>query len=152
MVISSDEERYTFSSLMSLLIECERKLEQYYQKASTATDDSEVASMLADYAKKTSQSIELVQKARVETVVEMALEPITDLKLAELVKNINSGLEVGKAGYVQGLVTIEGAVSQLYSQASPKVANMSAETSELLMRLSRESVERVHELEQSLTH
>ena len=152
MVISSDEERYTFSSLMSLLIECERKLQQYYEKVSITTVNPQVASMLADYAKKTSQNVELMQKARVETIVEMALEPITDLKLAELVKSISSGLEVGKAGYVQGLVTIEGAVSQLYSQASPKVANMSAETSELLMRLSRESVERVHELELSLTH
>jgi hypothetical protein len=152
MVISSDEERYTFSSLMTLLIECERKLQQYYQKASITTDDSEVASILTDYAKKTLQSIDLMQRARVETVVEMALEPITNLKLAELVKSIDSGIEVGKAGYVQGLVTIEVAVSQLYSQVSPKIANMSAETSELLMRLSRESVERVHELEQSLTH
>jgi len=141
----ADDERYTFSSLMTLLIECERKLQQHYQKASTTMHNLELTSLLAEYAKEISQSIELMQKARVETVVEMALEPITDLKLAETVRSIDGEIEVG---YVQELVIIERTVSQLYLQASPKVANMSAEASELLKRLSRDSVERAHKLAQ----
>jgi len=92
-----------------------------------------------------------MQKARVETIVEMALEPITNLKLAELMIPIDRGIELGSTGYVSALMTIERAVSQLYLQVSQKLATMSAETGELLMRLSRDSDERFHILEQSVS-
>ena len=144
------DERYTFSSLMTLLIECEEKLEHYYQMASGRMDNPQLGTVLADYSKEISRNVQSMRRARVETVVEMALEPITDLNLAQSVRSIDGVIEVGKAGYLHGLMTMEGAVSQLYLQASPKIANMSAEASELLMRLSRDSIERVHKLEQTL--
>lgn len=152
MVSLADDERYTFSSLMTLLIECEEKLEHYYQLASTRMDDPQLGTLLTDYSKEISRSVQSMRRTRIETVVEMALEPITDLKLAQSVRSIDGAIEVGKAGYLHGLMTMEGAVSQLYLQASPKIANISAEASELLMKLSRDSLERVHKLEQALKH
>ena len=150
--MSLADERYTFSSLMTILIECEEKLERYYQMASARMDDPQLGTVLSDYSKEVSRSVQSMRRARVETVVEIALEPITDLKLAQSVRSIDGIIEVEKEGYLHGLMTMEGAVSQLYLQASPKIANMSAEASELLLRLSRDSIERVHELEQTLKH
>jgi len=151
-MVSLADERYTFSSLMTILIECEEKLERYYQMASARMDDPQLGTVLSDYSKEVSRSVQSMRRARVETVVEIALEPITDLKLAQSVRSIDGIIEVEKEGYLHGLMTMEGAVSQLYLQASPKIANMSAEASELLLRLSRDSIERVHELEQTLKH
>jgi len=143
----AEDERYTFSSLMSLLIECENKLQKYYLTASAATSDSQLATVLADFAKSISRSVASMQRARVETVVEMTLEPISNLKIADQISSINRGIEIGKAGYVQALTPLEGAVSQLYLQVSPKLASMSAETGELLLKLAREGNERVNALE-----
>jgi len=145
----TEDERYTFSSLITLLIECESTLHQYYLDASTATSDPQLATALANFAKSIARSVDSMQRARVETVVEIALEPITNLRLSDLMSSIDR-VEIGRTGYGETLMALEGVVSQLYRQASPKLASMSAEIGELLLRLSRDSDERVRELEKSM--
>jgi len=144
----TDEERYTFSSLMTLLIETETKLKQLYETIAEGTGLPKLRSLLFDYCKSSLKRTEMMRTSRVERVVEMALEPITGLKLTELVEKINTTIEDGRVSNIEKARTIEKTISELYARASPTIMQISAETSELLMALSRESMERFRELEQ----
>lgn len=145
------EERYTFSSLMTVLIESERKLGELYEIASSEADDAKVKFLLSDSEKNSSTRIEKMQRARVESVVEMALEPLSGLELGELLTRIRATLQSDRMSNLEKVTNLERALSELYARASPKVAQISADTSELLMALSRESMERLCELEHYVT-
>jgi hypothetical protein len=142
------ETKYTFSSLMRLLIENERKLEELYERAAKATNDPELRILLSNSSKKGLKRIERMRTARVETVVEIALEPITDLILNDLLATINS--TIGNAGLsdLEKTQALERTTSELYSRTSPKISQISAETGELLNAFANESKERLLELEQ----
>lgn len=144
----TDEERYTFSSLMTLLIETEGKLKQLYEAMANGADNLKLKSLLSDYGKSTLKRMEMMQRARVESVVEIALEPITTLKLAEPMAKINAAIESESPSDLEKVMTLERIISELYVLASPKIMRTSAETGELLMALSRESMERLFELRQ----
>ena len=144
----TDEEKYNFGSLMSLLIESERKLKELYETTARTTSHPELKLLLSNSGKNSLKRMEKIGRARVETVVEMALEPITDLKLNELLAKINSTIENGRITGLQKVVTLERTISELYSRTSPKIKQISAEAGELLTALSHESTERLTELEQ----
>ena len=144
----TDEQKYTFSSLMTLLIESERKLGQFYEGMRAGTDQTKLKSLMSDYAKKSLGRMEKMRKTRVETVVEMTLEPITGLNLDELLEEFNSTAESRRLTDFQKAMTLERTISELYARASPKIMQISAETSELLTALSRESADRCNELKQ----
>jgi len=143
----TDEERYTFSSLMSLLIEIEGKLGQLYEAMVKTTDEPKLKSLLSDYHKNSLKRMEMMRRARVESVVEFTLQPITGLKLTEPMAKMHAAIE-SKSPSLEKTMTIEKAVSELYVIVSPKIIQISADTGELLLTLSRESTERFHELEQ----
>lgn len=142
----TDEERYTFSSLMSLLIESERKLQKLYEMTAEETSRPELKSLLSDYGKKSLKRIDMMQKARIESVVEMTLEPVT-LNLSELLAKINQRVKNEGATNLEEVVALERIISELYARTSPKIMQMSADTGELLAALSRESAEHERELE-----
>lgn len=144
------EEKYTFSSLMSLLIESERKLKELYEIAARTTSDPELKLLLSNSGKNSLKRMEKMRTARVETVVEIALEAITGLKLNELLAKINATIENGRITNLEKVLTLERTISELYSRTSPKIKQISAETGELLTALSHESTERLLELEQHL--
>jgi glutamate synthase domain-containing protein 3 len=144
----ADEERYTFSSLMSLLSEAESKLKQLYETLTKETSEPKLKSLLSDYDTNSSRRMEMMRRTRVESVVEFMLEPITGLKLAEPISAIKTTIEKQSLSSLEKAVTVERIISELYSSASPKTMPTSADAGELLARLSRESMERVHELEQ----
>jgi len=150
--LSRDEERYTFGSLMAVLIESERKLKELYERAAEGISGAEVKSVVSEYGRNCSKRMEAMWKARVETVVEMALEPITSPKFAELLGIINSTIQSVRVSNLEKLRTLERVVSELYAEASPKITQISAETGELLAALSRESAEHARELERYLQH
>ena len=145
--MTHEEERYTFSSLMTLLISSETKLKELYETVTEATGDTKLKSILSEFGKNGSKRLEMMQKARRESVVEMMLQPITGLKLAELGSKIQGAIEDTSVSELQKLIILEDTVSELYARASPGTMQISADTGQLLMVLSRESMERKHELE-----
>jgi hypothetical protein len=146
----ADEERYTFSSLMSLLSEAESKLKQLYETLAKEIGEPKLKSLLSDFDRNSSRRMEMMRRTRVESVVEFMLEPITGLKLSEPIAAIKTAIEKQSQSSLEKAVTVERIISELYSSASPKIMATSADAGELLARLSRESMERVHELEQYL--
>ena len=146
----TDEERYNFSSLMSLLSEAEGKLKQLYETLVKETSEPKLKSLLSDYDRSSSKRLEMMRRTRVESVVEFMLEPITGLKLAEPISAIKTTIEKQSLSSLEKAVTVERIISELYSSASPKIMPTSADAGELLARLSRESMERVHELEEHI--
>lgn len=144
------EERYTFGSLMSLLTESERKLKEVYEAAAKTSNDPQLKALLSDFGRNSSKRIERIRTARIETVVEMTLESITGLRLTEPLTRINATIENGQMSNLEKLLTLERAISELYSRTSPKVKQISAETGELLTALCDESTARVLELEHYL--
>jgi len=146
-----DEERYTFSSLMTLLIDSQRKLKDLYERTSKETDDASLKSLLSQLGRRSSVRIDKIQRARIESVVEIALEPVTGLKLSTTLARITSTIGDQSTSSLEKLATLENAVSELYAKASPKIAQISADTSELLSALSRESLERSNEITKFLS-
>lgn len=146
----TDEERYTFSSLMTILIESEEKLSKLYEAMAQGADDPRLRSLVSDYNKNSLKRIEMMRRARVERVVEIALEPITSLKLADPIAEINAATENESLSKLDKAIALEKTVSELYATASPKIMQTSADTGELLLALSRESSERINELEKHL--
>jgi len=144
----TDETKYTFSSLMRLLIENERKLEEHYERAAKAAGDPELRVFLSNLGKVGLRRIERMRTARVETVVEIALEPITDLNLNDLLATINSTIGNTRTSDLEKTRALERAISELYSRTSPKINQISAETGDLLSSFAHESQERVLELGQ----
>jgi len=144
----TDEERYNFSSLMSLLSEAESKLKHLYETLAKETGEPKLKSLLSDHDRNSSKRMKMMRRARVESVVEFMLEPITGLRLAEPIAAIKTAVENQSLSGLEKAVTVERIISELYATASPKIMSTSADAGELLARLSRESMERVHELEQ----
>jgi hypothetical protein len=148
--VTDDEERYTFSSLMTSLIGSETKLRELYETTTEATDDAKLKATLVEFGKNCSKRLEMMQRARRESVVEMMLQPITGLKLGELTSKIDKTFENTSLGGLERLIALEETVSELYARASPGTMEISADTGQLLIALSRESIERKHELERYL--
>jgi hypothetical protein len=146
----TDEERYNFSSLMSLLSEAEGKLKRLYETLVKETSEPKLKSLLFDYDRSSSKRLEMMRRTRVESVVEFMLEPITGLKLAEPIAAIKTTIEKQSLSGLEKAVTVERIISELYAAASPKIMPTSSDAGELLARLSRESMERVHELEEHI--
>ncbi len=146
----TDEERYNFSSLMSLLSEAEGKLKRLYETLVKETSEPKLKSLLSDYDRGSSKRLEMMRRTRVESVVEFMLEPITGLKLAEPIAAIKTTIEKQSLNGLEKAITVERIISELYAAASPKIMSTSSDAGELLARLSHESIERVHELEEHI--
>lgn len=142
------DERYTFSSLMSLLIEIEGKLRQLYEAMTKEIDEPKLKSLVSDYDRICMNRMDRMRKVRTESVVEFMLEPITDLRLADPVAKISAAIQNMSLGKLEKAITLERTISELYAVASPRIMQTSADAGELLATLSRESAERLHELEQ----
>jgi hypothetical protein len=148
--VTDEEERYTFSSLMTSLIGSETKLRELYETTTEATDDAKLKAILVEFGKNCSKRLEMMQRARRESVVEMMLQPITGLKLGELASKIDKTFENKSVGGLERLIALEETLSELYARASPGTMEISADTGQLLISLSHESMERKHELERYL--
>ena len=141
-------ERYTFSSLMSLLIESERKLKGLYEETLRETDEEKLKLFISETCKQNSKRVELMQKARIERVVEMTLEPITDLELTDLITRITNIVESRNVSNVQKTMRMEKTISELYVKVAPKIMGISSDTGDLILALSHESNDRQKILEQ----
>ena len=144
----TSDERYTFSSLMSLFIEIEGKLRTLYEAMMKEIDEPRLKSLVSEYDRICMKRMDRMQKVRTESVVEFMLEPITDLRLAEPVAKISAAIQNTSLGKLEKAIALERTISEVYAAASPRIMQTSADAGELLATLSRESTERLHELEQ----
>jgi hypothetical protein len=145
--MDDERERYTFSSLISSLIGMERRVKEFYQVTAVATERPDLKSLLSEFADNNSRRMEMMRKTRTESVVEMTLEPIAGLKLAGPLAEIDSAIRDERTADLEKLANLERTVSDVYTRASAKIRTMSAETSQLLETLARQSIERVNELD-----
>lgn len=144
----ADTNRYTFSSLMSLLIQTEGKLREFYERIGKETSEEKLKAFFTQLTKYSLRRINVMQKARVERVMELTLEPITDLNLTDLIATFKHALQDENMRPLERASRLEKTISELYARASPRIMQASPDTGELLLELSRESLERQHELEQ----
>ena len=141
-------ERFTFSSLMSLLIESEKKLKGLYEVSLNEISQEKLKRFILEAGKHSSKRIDLMQRARVERVVEMTLEPITDLELTDLITRITNIVESRNVSNVQKTMRMEKTISELYVKVAPKIMGISSDTGDLILALSHESNDRQKILEQ----
>jgi len=139
--------RYTFSSLMSLLIQTEAKMKEFYARVGKEIGEEETRLYFEQLAKYSSRRIDLMQKARVERVMEMTLEPITDLNLTDLITRFNDIIQDRNIRPLEKAARLEKTVSEVYTRTSPKIMQTSPDAGELLLELSHESLERKNQLE-----
>jgi len=138
----AEAERYTFAALISFLMQCENKLKEFYEAAAQKTDQTKLKSLFHTFSEQNLEHKGKMEKARRETLVEMALEPITGLRLNDCVAQIDAIIKNDNMNSVEKAVILEKVMQKLYSEASSKVMNASADTGELLSRLFQESVDR----------
>ena len=138
--------KYTFSHVMSSLVELESKLTEFYREAAKRTHQNELRDTFSSFSEKSSTRRDALERVRRESVVEMALEPITDLDLQTRSRQIDTVLRDGGMSDLQKAIALESVVQDVYSETSTKVIYTSADASILLDRLSQESLKRRNSL------
>jgi len=136
------EDRYTFSQVVSLLIELESTIAEFYKASAERTSRRDLREVFLALEKANLKRRESLSRVRQGTVIEMSLEPITGLQLEEYELHVKRVMEDGNLDDLQKAIALESITQDLYGRVSDKVANVSADTSELLSRLSQESLER----------
>ena len=138
--------KYTFSHVMSSLVELESKLTEFYREAAKRTHQNELRDTFSSFSEKSSTRKDALERVRRESVVEMALEPITGLELQTHSRQIDSVLRDEGMSDLQKATVLESVVQDVYTETSTKVIYTSADASILLDRLSQESLKRRNSL------
>lgn len=138
----TSEDRYTFSQVVSSLTELETTMTQFYRASAERASYGKLREVFLTFEKANLKRRESLSRVRQGTVIEMSLEPITGLQLKEYEFHVKRKMEDRKLDDLQKAIALESITQDLYDKVSDKVASMSADTSELLRRLSQESSER----------
>jgi hypothetical protein len=117
-----------------------------YRAASERSQPGTLRELFLSFSRANMEHIKFLTKARRETVIEMLLEPITGLGLEEQVLRAKQMIADQNLDDRNKAIQLEQTVQDLYNKTSAKVAYMSADTSELLKRLSEESAGRKNQL------
>ncbi len=144
----TDDHRYTFSSLMSVLIDSQSKLKRLYDEAAEKTNQLKLKSHLLETSNTVLKQTDMMRRARMQSVVEIALEPINGLKLNDVLDRLLVA-ERNTIDHLDKVAVYEKALSELYVRCSSLIEQMSADTSRLLLELSQECVERANWLSQT---
>ncbi len=137
-------ESYTFSALMRQVMEFEKILGEISGKMAEKFPGKKTLRELSEDSRKNVESLEKLVR---ETVVEMTLEPITGIDLAELTEKfgeMNDGTEPEK------IIEACNSLSELYAEISSKVKQMSAETSMYLKKINRKRKRMIQQLEREI--
>jgi len=138
----ASEDRYTFSQVMSSLIELESMIAKFYRASAERSEPSGSKEIFLAFEKVNRQRIDSLDRVRRETVVEMSLEPIAGLGLGEHMLHVKRMIEGESLGDAQKAIALEGVMKDIYRQASRKLEYVSAEACELLNKFSMESSRR----------
>jgi predicted transcriptional regulator len=132
---------------MSVLIDSQSKLKRFYDEAAEKTNQLKLKSHLLETSNIVLKQTDMMRRARMQSVVEIALEPIDGLKLNDVLERLLVA-ERNEADHLDKVAVYEKALSQLYARCSSLIEQMSADTSRLLLELSQECVERANWLSQ----
>jgi len=138
----ASEDRYTFSQVMSSLIELESMITEFYRASAERAKLGELREIFLAFEKANLKRRDSMGRVRRETVIEMSLEPITGVELSKYKFEVKRAIEDENLDDLQKALALEAIIQDLYGKASKKVAYVSADTSELLNRLAQESLER----------
>jgi hypothetical protein len=120
---------------------------EFYKVAAEETAQANLKSLFHSFSEKNREHKDRMERARRETVIEMALEPLTGLKLNEHLAQIDAIVNRDNMNSVEKAIALERIMQKIYNQASLKVMNRSADTGDLLSRLCQESMDRESMLE-----
>jgi len=140
----TSDNRYTFSQVVSLLIELESTIAKFYAASAERARRRDLREIFLTFEKANLKRRESLSRVRQGTVIEMSLEPITGLQLEKYELKAKHAMEDGNLDDLQKAIALESITQDLCRGVSDKVANVSADTSELLSRFSQESLERKH--------
>jgi hypothetical protein len=137
----ADENRYTFSSITSILIDNHLRLKQLYDALAIESAQPDLKAQLIEFSKTVSKQVDGIRRARMNSV-EISLEPIDDLQLGDLLARLH--VVTNAESPLERLINVERILSELYSQCAPRIERMSAEGSQLFSDLSQGCVERAN--------
>jgi len=138
----ASEDRYTFSQVMSSLIELESMIAEFYRASAERSELSGLKELFLAFDRANQQRIGSLDKVRRETIIEMSLEPITGLELGKHRLRVKRTIKDENLGNREKAVALEGIMQDVYSKASRKLEYVSAEACELLNRFHSESSRR----------
>jgi hypothetical protein len=118
----TSEDRYTFSQLVSALIELESGIAEMYRAASERSQPGTLRELFLSFSRANMEHIKFLTKARRETVIEMLLEPITGLGLEEQVLRAKQMIADQNLDDRNKAIQLEQTVQDLYNKTSAKVA------------------------------
>jgi hypothetical protein len=136
------ESRYTFSQVMSQLIELESMMAEFYRSSAEKIESTGPKSLFLEYEAASRRRIDSLDKVRRGTIIEMALETIAGLELDEVKLRIGRTIESKGEGDRDKAAVLEGIMQSVYSKTSERLQYVSAEAGELLRRFQLESLRR----------
>jgi len=139
----ASEDRYTFSQVMSSLIELESMIVEFYRASVERSQASGSKEIFLTFEKANQQRIGALDKVRRGTVIEMSLEPIMGLALEEHRFRVRRVIEDRNSGDRQKAIALEDIMQGIYRIASRKLEYVSAEAFDLLSKFSLESSRRM---------
>jgi len=139
----ASEDRYTFSQVMSSLIELESMIAEFYRASVERSQASSSKEIFLTFEKANQQQMSSLDKVRRETVIEMSLEPIMGLALEEHRLHVRRLIEDKNLGDPQKAMALEDIMQGIYREASRKLEYVSAEAFDLLNKFSLESSRRM---------
>ncbi|MFQ5761657.1 MAG: hypothetical protein ACE5PO_01360 [Candidatus Bathyarchaeia archaeon] len=132
-------EKYTYSSLVSTLLRCEDKLSEFYNTLASQAEREDHRTHFTTLQQKCVERKNAMERIRRETIVELALESISGINLSSFLSGIDRISQSTNKNYLEKAEAAERLTQEVYNQTSAKVASISAEMSDLLSRLARES-------------
>lgn len=139
------EERYTFSSILTKIVELEEKIREFYSQASKSVSD-DVTNLFKKYVEESNDRINRIIWARQRSVLEMTLEYISNVPLKQILSEINKIIKDKGINIIRKTIKIEKKIVELYKIISEKVYFISMDISFLLDEFSKNSEMRIKEL------
>lgn len=134
-------EKYTFSQVISALIEIEQGVAQFYENLSKDVKDKALREVVSMVIQESLDRVKSLNRVRQLTVTEFSLEPITGLNLEYYMLQLNRIREEGPHT-LNRAAELEETLQKLYKEASATIICASPDASELLAQFSRESQKR----------
>jgi hypothetical protein len=134
---------------MTILIDNHVKLQRLYDATAAETTQAHLKSQLLEFSNRISRKADHLRRARMQGVVEISLEPISDLDLNDLLERLIV-IENTESDPLEKVIIFERNLAELCRKCSPRIEKMSADAGQLLIELSQECTERADQLSQTI--
>jgi hypothetical protein len=133
---------------MTILIDSHVKLKRLYDATAEETTQAHLKSQLLEFRNRISRQVDRMHRTRMQSVVEISLEPIRDLDLNDLLERLTV-IEDSESDPLEKVIIYERNLAELCGKCSPRIEKMSADASQLLSELSQGCIERADQLNQT---